>query len=66
MLAREHFIKHCTEHMVGHLTSLSLVVRKPVFGVSHHGLHNPGGTAIEDGWRLEILDLVRRGIVLSM
>ena len=28
--------------------------------------HKPGRTGIEDGWRLEISDLERRGIVLSM
>ena len=35
---------------------LSLVVRKPVFGVSDHVRHKPGCTATEDGLRLEISD----------
>ena len=34
---------------------LSLVVRKPVFGVSNQVQHKPGCTATEDGQRLEIL-----------
>ena len=29
-------------------------MRKPVYGVSDQVRHNPGCTAIEDGWRLEI------------
>ena len=45
---------------------LSLVVRKPVFGVSDLVRHKFGCTATEDGWRLEISDLESRGIVLSM
>ena len=45
---------------------LSLVVRKPVFGVSDEVRHKPSCTAIEDGYRLEISDLGRRGIVLSV
>ena len=45
---------------------LSLVVRKPVFGVSDQVPHKPGCTATEDGWRLEISDLDRREIVLSV
>ena len=28
--------------------------------------HKPGCTVTEDGWRLEILDLESRGIILSM
>ena len=28
--------------------------------------HKPGCTVTEDGWRLEILDLESRGIVLSL
>ena len=35
---------------------LSLVVRKPVFGVFDQVRHKPGCTATEDGWRLEISD----------
>ena len=45
---------------------MSLVVRKPVFGVSDLVRHKPGCTATEDGWRLEISDLDSRGIVLSV
>ena len=45
---------------------MSLVVRKPVFGVSDQVQHNPGCTVTEDGERLEILDLERRRIVLSV
>ena len=41
---------------------LSLVVRKPVFGVSDQ----VSCTATEDGQRLEISDLGSRGIVLSV
>ena len=45
---------------------LSLVLRKPVFGVSELVRHKPGCAVTEDGERLEILYLGRRGIVLSM
>ena len=41
-------------------------MRKPVYWFSDQVLHNLGCTAIEDGWRLEISDLDRRGIVLSI
>ena len=44
----------------------SLVVRKLVLGVSNQVRHKPGCAATEDGWRLGISDLDRRGIVLSM
>ena len=44
---------------------MSLVLRKPIFGVSDQVPHNSGCTATEDGWRLEISDLGRREIVLS-
>ena len=40
------------------------IMRKPVFGASDQVRHKPGCTA-EGGWRLEILNLGRRGIVLS-
>ena len=33
---------------------MSLVVRKPVFGVSDQVRHKPGCTTTEDSWRLEI------------
>ena len=45
---------------------MSLVVRKLVFGVSDQVRHKLGCTVTEDGWRLEILYLGSRGIVLSM
>ena len=45
--------------------NLSLVVRKPVFGVSDQVRHKPGCTASEDDKKLEISDLESRGIVLS-
>ena len=45
---------------------MSLVVRKPVFGVSDQVRHKPGCRATQDGQRLEILYSERRGIVLSM
>ena len=32
-------------------------MRKPVFGISDHVFYKPGCTAMEDGYRLEILDL---------
>ena len=41
-------------------------MRKMVFGVSDQVRHKPGCTAIQDGWRLEISDLDRGGIVLSV
>ena len=44
---------------------MSLVVRKPVFGVSDQVRHKPGCTAKEDGYGLKISDLESRGIVLS-
>ena len=51
---------------LGHSVYMSHVVRKPIFGVSDQVLHNPGCTAIDDGSMLEISDLDRRRIVLSM
>ena len=45
---------------------MSLVVRKPVFGVSDQVPDKLGCTSAEDDKRLEILDLEKRGIVLSM
>ena len=45
---------------------MSLVVRKPVFGVSDQVRHKPGCTIKEDGYRLEISDLGSGGIVLSV
>ena len=45
---------------------MSLVVRKPVFGVSDQVRLKPGCTAAEDGLRLENSYLDSRGIVLSV
>ena len=45
---------------------MSLVVRKPVFGVSDQVPHKPGCTTTQDGMRLEISDIGRRWIVLSV
>ena len=45
---------------------MSLVVRKPVFGVSGQVRHKQSYTATKDGYRLEISDLESRGIVLRM
>ena len=45
---------------------MSLVVRKPVFGVSNQVPHKSGCTATGDDKRLEISDLESRGIVLSV
>ena len=41
---------------------LSIVVRKPVFGVSDHVPHKLGCTTTQDSLRLEILDLGSRGM----
>ena len=40
-------------------------MRKPVLGVSDQVQHKLGCTTIEDCYRLEILDLGSRGILLS-
>ena len=39
---------------------------KLVFGVSDHVRHKQACAATEDGYKLEILDLKRRGIILSV
>ena len=44
--------------------NMSLVVSKPVFGISDQVPHKSGCIGTEDGWRLEILG--RREIVLSV
>ena len=44
----------------------SLVVRKPVFGVSDQVPLKPGCTIIQYGYRFELPDLGSRGIVLSV
>ena len=44
---------------------MSLVVRKPVFGVSNQVRHKLGCTATEGVKKLKIADLGSRGIVLS-
>ena len=56
----------CYLPVLGVHVYMSLVLRKPVFGVSDQVRHKPGCTALEDGWRLEIPDLESRGIVLSV
>ena len=43
---------------------MSLVVRKPVFGISDQVRHKSDCTASEDGYRLENWDIGSRGIVL--
>ena len=40
-------------------------MKKPVFGVSDQVPYKPGCTTTQDGWRLEILYLEGKGIVLS-
>ena len=57
---------YINSHDQYHAVYLSLVVRKPVFGVSDQVPHKPGCTVTGDGERLEILDLESRVIVLSM
>ena len=44
---------------------MSLVTRKPVFGVSDQVRLKPVCTAIETSWRLEILNVETTGIILS-
>ena len=44
--------------------NLSLVLRKPVFGVSNQVRYKPGCAATKYSQRLEISDLGNRGIVL--
>ena len=39
---------------------MSLVLRKPVFGVSDQVRHKPGCTTTENGWRLEILGIKKK------
>ena len=48
------------------LCQMSLVVRKPVFGVSDQVRHKLGCTTTQDGLIREISDLGSRGIVLAM
>ena len=47
-------------------THLNNVLRKPTIRVSDHVRHKLGCTATGNGLRLEITDLGRRGIALSM
>ena len=54
------------QHNYNEFSYLSLVMRKPVFGVSDQVQYKPGCTATEDGYRLEISNLESRGIVLSV
>ena len=48
------------------IDNMSQVMRKPVFGISDQVRLRPVRTATKDGQRLEISDLGRGGIVLSM
>ena len=52
--------------LVGQDLNMSLVLRKPFFGVSDQVRYKPGCTATEDGWTLEISCLGSIGIVLSV
>ena len=45
---------------------LTCIMGKPVFGVSNEVQHKLGYTTTDNGWRLDISDLGRRGMVLSM
>ena len=65
-LHRLGLVKQASNFGYGVACDLSLVVRKPVFGVSDQVRHKLGCTTTEDGWTLEILDLGSRGIVLSV
>ena len=50
-----------------HVQHMSLLVRKPVFGgFRPDPTKKPGCTTTVDGWRLEILYVRSRGIVLSV
>ena len=55
-----------TEYMKKVSSDVSCVVRKHVFGVFNQDRHKLICKTTEDSYRLEILDLGRRGIVLSM
>ena len=44
---------------------MSLVIRKPVFGVCDQVRHKPSCAATEARWRLEISDIETRSIILS-
>ena len=48
------------------IEGLSCVTRKGVFGVSDQVRHKPACTVSEKDWKLEILDLTRRKIELSI
>ena len=49
-----------------HSYNMSRVARKICLRVSDQVRHKPGCTTAKDGYRLEILDLGSRGIVLFM
>ena len=55
----------CLSHLIDQIDKMSRGMRKPVSGVSDKVPHKPACTATEDGQKLEISDLGRRGIVLS-
>ena len=44
---------------------MSHLTRKPVFGVCNQGNLKPACSASGARWRLEILDIETRGIILS-
>ena len=44
---------------------MSLLTRKPVFGVYNQVRHKPAYAATDARWRLEIWDIETRGIILS-
>ena len=44
---------------------LSLITRKPVFGIFDYVRLKPASAATEASWRLEISDIETRGIILS-
>ena len=45
--------------------NMSLVTRKPVFGVFDQVIHKPACAATETSYSLEMLDMEIRGIILS-
>ena len=60
------FVSYCEANLKNLYQYLSRDVTKPAFGVSDQVGHKPICTVIEAGYKLEILDLRRREIVLSV
>ena len=60
LVKRNHYIRH---EMAVYI--MSLVMRKPVFGVSSQVRLKLVCTAIEASWNLEILDIETRDTILS-